>query len=423
MESKLRNPIIFLPLLLLYCAVTLGFSSDKLVADEDRYLGYSINLSKGYYSLKDKVSLANGPGYPILLLPFVLLNIPLIFAKLLNSVLLFLSVLYCFYLFGLYSENKNSIILYSYLTGLYPPFFRWLPHIMSEPFTYFLICGFTYHLCLFNKKNHFSWINFLICTSLLGILALTKIVFGYVILSGICIFIISYFLTKNIFILHSSVIFIFAIIFCIPYLVYTYSLTGKVFYWGTSGAEKLYWMSTPYANEYGDWFTYQAAVYGIDGSDPNLTRNLVELSENHASFYGKVALHPGVEKDRLLKEKAIENIKAHPVKYFKNWIASVGRYFFNFPYSYTPQKLSTYFYLLPNMFLTVICVLCIYPTYIYWKWTPIEIKVLLITSLIYSAGSSLINANARQFTAIVPILVLWIFFTVNNLVKIQLKEF
>ncbi len=256
----------------------------------------------------------------------------------------------------------------------------------------------------------------------MGILALTKIVFGYVIVSVICIFIISYFLTKNVSVLNLSGIFILAVILCIPYLVYTHSLTGKVFYWGSNGAEKLYWMSTPYANEYGDWFTYEATVDPRNKSNRKFTRDLTVLSENHADFYEKVALHSGIEKDRLLKEKAIENIKAHPVKYFKNWMASVGRYLFNFPYSYTPQKLSTYFYLLPNMFLTVICILCLYPTYLYWRWMPIEIKVLLIISVVYSGGSSLINANARQFSAIVPILVLWIFFTVNNLVKIKVQK-
>ena len=31
-----------------------------------------------------------------------------------------------------------------------------------------------------------------------------------------------------------------------PYLIYTYHLTGRIYYLGTSGGNNLYWMSTPY---------------------------------------------------------------------------------------------------------------------------------------------------------------------------------
>jgi hypothetical protein len=422
MVLKLKSPIIFLPLLLLYCIVTLGFTSDSLVADEGRYLKYAKNLSQGYYSPKDKISLRNGPGYPILLLPFVLLNTPLIIPKLLNPIFLFLAILYCFYSFKLYSENNNLIIFCSYIIGLYPPILKWLPYLMPEVFAYFLVCGFIYHFCLFHYKSYFSWSNFLISILFLGFLALTKIIFGYVILVGICIFLILYFLTKNKSIFKSSIVLFFALILCIPYLAYTYSLTGKIFYWGTNGGEKLYWMSTLYANEYGDWFTYEETVHGKDEFDRNFTGNLTELANNHAGFYKKMTLLPGIEKDTLFRKKAMENIKAHPVKYLKNWMASIGRYFFNFPFSYTSQKLSTYFYLLPNMFLFVICFLCIYPSYLCLKWMQFEILALLIISAIYSGGSTLVNAQARHFTPLVPILILWIVFTYNNLIKIQIKK-
>ncbi len=46
-----------------------------------------------------------------------------------------------------------------------------------------------------------------------------------------------------------------ALIWCVPYLLMTYSLTGKPFYWGSSGGLSLYWMSTPYDTEMGDWFS------------------------------------------------------------------------------------------------------------------------------------------------------------------------
>ena len=38
-----------------------------------------------------------------------------------------------------------------------------------------------------------------------------------------------------------------------PYALYTWRLTGRVFYWANSGGTTLYWMSTPFEGEYGDW--------------------------------------------------------------------------------------------------------------------------------------------------------------------------
>ena len=39
----------------------------------------------------------------------------------------------------------------------------------------------------------------------------------------------------------------------IPYQVYTYSKTGQILFFSNVSGETLYWMSTPYAGEMGDW--------------------------------------------------------------------------------------------------------------------------------------------------------------------------
>ena len=49
--------------------------------------------------------------------------------------------------------------------------------------------------------------------------------------------------------------------------------------------------------------------------------------------------------------QGIENIKTHPKKFMRNVAANISRMCFSFPYSYTPQKLTTLFYVLPNAFL------------------------------------------------------------------------
>jgi hypothetical protein len=52
-----------------------------------------------------------------------------------------------------------------------------------------------------------------------------------------------------------------------------------------------------------------------------------------------------LERDDAFKAQALRNIAAHPAKYLRNWLANVGRLLFSYPYSYTEQKTSTFFYL------------------------------------------------------------------------------
>ena len=169
-------------------------------------------------------------------------------------------------------------------------------------------------------------------------------------------------------------------------------------------------MSTPYKNEMGDWLSVKQVF-----EDP-------EISKNHLEFFNKLENLSPVEKDDELKRHAILNITHYPMKYLKNWVANIGRLLFNYPYSYTYQKLSTYFYILPNMFLVVFCVLCLYPSYKGKRLIPNEIQVLAIFGLISFGGSSLLSAYARLFQYLVPILLLWISVTLTKVVEIEIKR-
>ena len=68
---------IFLPLLFFYGFIIIAFSPDEFVYDEGRYIKFATYLSEGHYSPRDRIDLTNGPGYPLLLLPFLALKIPL----------------------------------------------------------------------------------------------------------------------------------------------------------------------------------------------------------------------------------------------------------------------------------------------------------------------------------------------------------
>src|SRR3982751_4510520 len=75
-----QNPyLIFAPFLVFYLLICAFFHKDKLQGDEGRYLEFAHNLLHGYYSPPSpRQSLWSGPGYPILLMPFVGLGLPLV---------------------------------------------------------------------------------------------------------------------------------------------------------------------------------------------------------------------------------------------------------------------------------------------------------------------------------------------------------
>jgi len=362
---------------------------------------YATNLSKGYYSPLGKIYLWNGPGYPIVLLPFVIFKLPWLAAKLLNPMFLFAAVIYFYNTLRFYMQERPALI-FSFLLGLYPPFFRVIHLLLTEQLAVFLICGFMFHFCKLHHENKNSWTQLIIAFVYLGYLALTKAFFGYVILSGVFLFFALYVWEKADAIKRTFLVYLFALILCFPYLFYTYSLTGKVFYWGNTGGYMLYLMSSPYEGEFGDWFQRK--------------------SKHHAEFYKEIEGLSALEQEKMYKKRAIENIVNHPSKYFRNWLANIGRLLFNYPFSYDFQKLSSYFYFIPNMFLFVPLTLCIYPFFRRWDLVPFEIKVLVLFSIVSFAGSTFLNAENRYIWPLVPVFWLWISFTSVKIVKVEIRK-
>ena len=172
----------------------------------------------------------------------------------------------------------------------------------------------------------------------------------------------------------------------------------------------LYWMSSPYKGDLGDWH-----------SAPHVFKN-PELYENHLDFFQKLSPIDRIQQDDKFKKAAITQIKDNPKKYVFNWMANLGRLFFSYPFSHTPQKMTTFFYLVSNMFIVVISILCIYPSYVGRRIIPFEIWCLLAFFLISLGGTSLLSAYDRQFRPLVPFLVLWIAFTIFRVIRIEIRK-
>src|SRR6476646_6991762 len=92
-----QNPfLLFSPFLLLYGAFILFNFKSILMGDEIRYLFFAENLTHGHYWRPVPIGLANDPCYPILLMPFIALHVPMIYIKLLNALLQYLSIIFLF---------------------------------------------------------------------------------------------------------------------------------------------------------------------------------------------------------------------------------------------------------------------------------------------------------------------------------------
>lgn len=281
--------------------------------------------------------------------------------------------------------------------------------LLTESLVLFLVCGFAFHFCKLHKTASRVWPHLALASSYLCYLALTKVLFGYVIGAGLVASALLLLRQRDLSRKKTVYVYLLALVGCTPYLLLTHGTTGKPFYWGTSGGMSLYWMSTPYKEEFGDWFS-RAAVQ--------------ERSElfRHREFFDRISAYSEVEQDRAFKEKAVANIQTHKAKYVSNWVANVGRLLFSYPFSYTPQKLSTYFYLFPNMVIVVLLLLSALPGVRHRDSIPFEIKALLFLDLVAFGGGSLLSAYARQFIPLVPILILWLVWVNAHLVRKCLGE-
>jgi len=399
--------VLFSPFLLLYVIISIVFAQNTLVGDEGRYLMFANNLLNGFYSPPaPEINLWNGPGYPLLISMFLLLKLPLIAIRLMNAVLLYFSLIITFKTINNYS-SKKAALFFTILLGLYFPIFQILPLILTESLSWFLISLVCFTFVKNFKQKSISMKYVLIASVSIAFLAITKAIFGYVILSMLFVSLFMCFISKfQLAAKKSSIIFLLSFIFCLPYLIYTFNLTNKFFYWTNSGSMSLYTMSTPFEKELGNWDSFSELL-----DNPN-----------HTAFIDSIMQLEPLKRDEALKYKALENIKNHPKKYFTNWIANVGRLLFSYPYSNAEQSIKTYFTIIPNMFIIVFIFFAAAIGTIRYKSFPKEILFLLFFVIIYLFGSSLVSAYRRMFYITMPFWILFISYVFTNVINITFKQ-
>ena len=422
-----KNPyLIFFPFLLLYVAIVLYLPTNGKFGDETYYLKFAHNIINGFYSPSaPDIDLMYGPGYPIIIAPFIALNLPLICIPLLNAALYYLSIILLFKSLQLVVNFRIAIVTSLFWASYYHNFEQ-LHLIYTETITAFLISLIIYCVIkAFNPANTRTTKKLMtIAGFALGYIALTKVIFGYVL---ICMLVGSSLIyikkKKSVNYRKGLFVLLVAMATTLPYLIYTYHLTGRILYWGTSGGTNLYWMSSPYPRENGDWFNFDKLSnnYIEKYEYASMPGRLDSIRVNHLKDREELYKYKGVEQDDLYRKIAIQNIKSHPLKFLQNCISNVGRFFFNYPKSYVLQRPINLIRLPLNGTLILLLIFCSIPTVISWHKIAYPIRFMIFIALLYMGGSILGSTEPRMLSVIVPVLLIWIAYIYHRSVKINLK--
>lgn len=418
---KERSPfVLFLPFLFLYIAYVLYFHKDLMEGDELRYIEFAQNLLNGFYSpAYPNINLINGPGYPILLIPFVALKLPLISITLFNAVLHYLSVVFLFKSIRILTSSFKTAGIIALCWAFNILAYQEMSNILTECLTLCLISLFSYQVIKIYSTSALSYRSVCLAGVTFGFIILTKVIFAYVLVILLLCALAAYFIQKQSSKLLKIVCILSVTVVTIaPYIIYTYSLTGKFFYLSSEGGKVFYWMTSLDEHEYGDWNNnnFNANCAGA------VFCNAEYFVKNHGTEIERInQCSNALEADSLFKEFAIQHIKVNPIKYVKNWFANIGRLLFGFPASYYFQSPTTLIRIYINSIILLGMVYALIVSVWNWKKIPLEIKFLVLFSMLYLGLSSLVSAYPRQFNVVVPAILIWIVYAVKNTVQVRVK--
>lgn len=410
--------LLFSPFLFMYILLILYLQQETYQGDEERYMMFAENLLQGYYSPPNELNLWNGPGYPLFLVPFVFFEAPLLAIKLCNAFFLYASVILLFHAVKRVC-NVAYARFFAFAWAIYYVAWQTLPLILTETISILLIALSIYFIVnsYVDNKNK----DKILAGLSLGFLALTKVIFGYVILCTLLLLFLAKlirFLGKKQYDNRAITILLFALAPLLPYLFYTYQLTGKPLYFADSGGMSLYFMSTPYEGEFGDWNTPNFMGYCDGGIQPC---NAPFFLKNHKEEIEYIYAVEGVARDERFKAIAIENIKNHPIKFLRNCLANQGRMWFRYPFSFRFQNDLYLGIAFPN---AVLFTLFLYML-LFWLLNFLKItkalNLIFLLLMIYLGGSTLLSAYPRQLYVVVPMILILVSFALYRSTNIQFR--
>ncbi|MGV3661650.1 MAG: ArnT family glycosyltransferase [Prosthecobacter sp.] len=393
--------------LVFYVLATLLANRPDLIWDEGRYLDYASNLSRGFYVTPEKPDLVNGPGYPLVLAPFVLLKAPYLAMRMLNAVFMALAAWFSFRA-ALPYAGKRWALAVALITAFHPSLVRTAPYMMTEALALACIAGFgwAFTAALWSVQRHVG--ATLAAAFAFGYLIMTRVFFGNVLMVMLVVVaaLLPLWHAQRRMLWRALAVLALAFALCLPWLAYTKSKTGDLLCWSTNGGELLYWATSTHEGENGHWFSEEDAQ-----TKPELIAN------GHRDFYKAHYYLPVKQREDALKKKAFENIRVNPVGVFKNWLANWGRLLFGFPRSYQQEELLMLVLVAVNGPLLFAILLTAYFGLRHRRATPPEFVLLAAMILIYLGGTSLLPGLPRYTIVIWP----WIGIAVADILSRHLK--
>ena len=301
-----------------------------LFGDEWRYLYYANNLLHGFYSPRDRIFLWNGPGYPLLLVPFVKAGW-IDGARYANAIWHAGAIGYAWLILRMRLRTPWALGAVIVL-GLYGPLREHLSLLYTEVFCFFLVTAWLYHaLRAPTRRGHA-----IAAGCYLGVLCLTKVIFGAATMVFFVVMLVAWLRRKSALLKSYVVEGALAVALCLPYLGYTYHLTGKPFYWSTVSPNAFYWLSSPYPDEWGDWY-HQGWVDQnpiLRAHHKAIFDQLRGLTENPDLPVSEQIFNMCTpEAGEVWLKQGLSNVRAHPLKFARNWASNLVRLFLDVPVS------------------------------------------------------------------------------------------
>ena len=413
-QQVARRPwLILLPLLPLLLAVPYvePLLSPRLYGDESGYLTLAENIVHGHYltGRNNEVTggsqypnLWFGPGLPLVMAPLVAVHLPLAGIRLLGPVFLFLAALLLFKLLRLYVSTRIAAVGAAAL-ALYVPFYTALEHLHSETLSVLLVVAMLYGT---QRYLHTGGLRYLaLAGGSLGWLALTRVAFGWVVTALLVLAVLWWAVRRGPAPRRFAAVCGLALIVCLPWLAYTYSVTKQPLYWGSSGALSLYWMTSTYPGERGDWQQARAVF-----ADKSLAP--------HRPFFRTLIERPLVDQNDTLLHASLANIRHHPAGYARNVVANVSRMWFNLPYSFRGEGLGVLIFIIPNaVLLTALLAsgaLLVGRTGL----LPVEAIPFGLFALTTFGLHALLSAYPRMLFPIVPVMIWFVVLVLSKSIRV-----
>jgi 4-amino-4-deoxy-L-arabinose transferase-like glycosyltransferase len=395
--------------LVIHAALAFLRHSEALIWDEGRYLQYAKRLVQGFYVPAGNPDFINGPGYPILLMPFIADGSTLLMARLLNAFFMAGAVWFVWLTMRRYATPRWAAAG-AWITGLHPTLVWMSFAIMTEPLSMFCLTGFMWAFThALRGERGWHWIAS--AAGFLGWLTLTRVIFGHVMMASLvmcsALLLIREWRPQ---LKRALLVLAGGFMLCVPWLVHTWQKTGQILCWSTTSGELLYWMCSHREGENGHWFNYKDAM------------TLPALAPHHGDFFEETLKLPVPEREAAFKAAAMTSLKANPKQFAYNWACNLSRLAFGFPRSHLPEELRSVVLIAING--PIIAAATLLGLLGLWRWRslPVEIWLLMGFSAIYLGGSSLAPALPRYFVIVLPILLLGVAAVWSRHVRISLAE-